>query len=92
MGLITPALRRLLVSYSESLAQAALEAEARLGVNGLPLRSGNSGTLHEDAVCRALWSWRIKVEKRLVAIEPNSAVGAVQFFLTNEEHTPFNWP
>jgi hypothetical protein len=48
--------------------------------------------LHEDAVCRALWSCRVKVEKALVAIEPNSAVGAVQFFLSNEERTPFNWP
>jgi len=35
---------------------------------------------------------RVKAEKTLAEIELNSAVGAVQFFLTNEEHTPFNWP
>jgi hypothetical protein len=37
MDLVTPVLRRLLVSYSESVAQAAVEAEARLEANGLPL-------------------------------------------------------
>jgi hypothetical protein len=95
MDLITPVLRRLLVSYSESLAQAALEAEARLEANGLPLRSANLWTLHEDAVCRALWSCRVKVEKALFELHPLSAVGAVQFFLCSPERepqTPFNWP
>jgi len=52
MELITPVLRRLLVSYRESFAQAAVEAEARLEANRLPLRNGNSWVLHEDAVCR----------------------------------------
>ena len=92
MGLIAPVLRRVLVSYSESLAQAALEAEARLEANGLPLRSGNLWTLHEDVVCRALLSCRVKVEKVLFELQPHSAVGACQFFLTGEERTPFNWP
>jgi hypothetical protein len=48
MDLITPVLRRLLVSYSESLALAALDAEARLEANGLQIRNGNSWVLHED--------------------------------------------
>ena len=90
--LVAPVLRRVLVSYSESLAQAALEAEARLEANGLPLRNGNEWVLHEDAVCRALLSCRVKVEKALFELQPLSAVGAVQFLLTNEEGTPFNWP
>jgi hypothetical protein len=81
----------LLVSYSESLAQVALESESRLQAHGLPIRDGNSCTLYEDVVVRALWSCRVKVEKALVVIEPNSAVGATQFFLTSEEHTPFSW-
>jgi hypothetical protein len=42
MDLITPVLRRLLVSYSESLAQAAVETEARLEANGLPFRKRQS--------------------------------------------------
>jgi hypothetical protein len=92
MDLVAPVIRRVLVSYSESLAQAALEAEARLEANGLPLRAGNQWVLHEDAVCRALLSCRVKVEKALFELQPLYAVGAVQFFLTNEEHTPFNWP
>ena len=68
--------------------------------------SGNDGAALEiledlpdvDAIvaamggCRALWSCRVKIEKTLVAIEPSNGVGAVQFFLTNEAHTPFNWP
>jgi hypothetical protein len=92
MDLVAPVLRRVLVSFSESLAQAALEAEARLEANGLPIRSGNQWVLHQDAICMALLSCRVKVEKALFELQPLSAVGVVQFFLTNEEHTPFNWP
>jgi hypothetical protein len=101
MDLVTPVLRRVLVNYSESLAEAAVAAEARLEANGLPIRdhskvtikSPNADTwvLHDDAVCRALWSCRVKIEKTLVAIEPDNAIGAVQYFLSTEEFTPFNW-
>ena len=91
MELITPVLRRLLVSYSESLAQAAVEAEARLEA-GLPVRDGNSWTLHEDAVCRALWSCRVRVEKALFELQPLSALSLTQFCLTAENNTPIiNW-
>jgi hypothetical protein len=45
-----------------------------------------------DGVCQALWFRRVKAEKTLTEIKPGSAIGAVQFLLTNEEHTPFNWP
>jgi hypothetical protein len=69
-----------------------VEAEATLEANGLPIRNGNEWVLHQDAICRALLSCRVKVEKALFELHPLSAVGAVQFFLTNEEHTPFNWP
>ena len=94
MDLVAPVLRRLLVSYSESLAQAALEAEARLEANGLPIRNGNEWVLHQDAICRALLSCRVKVEKPLFELQPLGAVGAVQFFLCSAEqepHTPFSW-
>ena len=92
LDLIAPVLRRVLVSYSEALAQAAIEAEARLEANGLPLRNGNSWTLHEDSICRALLSCKVKVEKTLFELQPLSAVGACQFCLTTESSTPFNWP
>jgi hypothetical protein len=98
LDLVTPVLRRVLVDYSESLAEAAVAAEARLEANGLPIRdhskvtinSPNADTwvLHDDAVCRALWSCRVKIEKTLLAIEPNNAVGACQFFLCSEEQEP----
>ena len=61
MELITPVLRRVLVNYSESLAEAAVAAELRLEANGLPDRDGskvtinapnaNTWVLHEDSVC-----------------------------------------
>jgi hypothetical protein len=47
-------------------------------------------TLHGDGVCQALWFRRVKAEKTLAEIEPNNAA-ACQYFLTNEEFTPFNW-
>jgi hypothetical protein len=102
LDLIAPVVRRILVNYSESLAEAAVAAEARLEANGLPIRdearaninhpNADPWILHDDAVCRALWSCRVKIERTLVALDANNAVGAVQFFLTNEEHTPFSWP
>jgi hypothetical protein len=67
MDLIAPVLRRVLVSYFEELAQAAIEAEARLEAIGLPLRNGNSWTLHENCICRALLSCKVKVEKALLS-------------------------
>jgi hypothetical protein len=101
LDLVTPVLRRVLVDYSESLAEAAVAAEARLEANGLPIRdrskvtinSPNADTwvLHDDAVCRALWSCRVKIKKTLFGLQSDNAVGAVQYFLTNEEHTPFTW-
>jgi hypothetical protein len=102
MDLVTPVLRRVLVSYSESLAEAAVAAEARLEANGLSIRDGskvtinspnaNTWVLHEDSVCRALWSCRVKIEKVLFELQPINAIAATQFFLTSEEHTPFSWP
>ena len=103
MELITPVLRRVLVNYSESLAEAAVAAELRLEANVLPIRDGskvtinapnaNTWVLHEDSVCRALWSCRVKVEKVLFELQPHSAVGACQFFLTGEERIRrLNWP
>lgn len=38
-----------------------------------------------------LLSCRVKVEKALLELQPLSAVGACQFFLTGEERTPFQW-
>jgi hypothetical protein len=87
LALIKPFLKRLVASLDAS----ALEAEKRIETEGFPIFSGESWTLHDDGVCQALWFRRVKAEKALAEIEPSSAVGAVQFFLTNEEHTPFQW-
>jgi hypothetical protein len=73
--------------------QAAVEAEARLEANGLPVCDVNSWTLHDDAVCRALWSCRVKVEKALFDLHPLGALALTQHCLTTEQNTPIiNWP
>ena len=83
-------LKRLVASFDEALNASAMEAENRIEAEALPICDGKSWTLHSDRVCRALWFRRVKAEKTLAEIEPNNSVGAVQYFLTNEEHTPFN--
>ena len=90
--LITPFLKRLAASFDDALIASAIEAEKRIEAENLPICNGDSWALHSDGVCQALWFRRVKAEKALAEIGPGSAIGAVQFFLTNEEHTPFYWP
>jgi hypothetical protein len=78
-------------SFDKALNASAIEAEKRIEAEALPVISGELRTLHNEGVCQALWFRRLKAQKVFDEIEPNTAVGAVQFFLTNEEHTPFNW-
>jgi hypothetical protein len=92
LALITPYLKRLVISLDESLNESALSAEQRIESEGFGICNGETWTLHGDGVCQALWFRRVKAEKTLAEIEPNGAIGAVQFFLTTEEHVPFSWP
>jgi hypothetical protein len=92
LQMITPILKRLAQSYDANLAYAALTGEQRLEKIGLPIKSGDAWAMHGDGVCQAIWSCRLKAEKALAELDPNSSIGGVQFFLTPEEHTPFNWP
>ena len=95
LELVKPFLKRLVISLNESLNESALAAEQRIESEGFGICDGDSWTLHEDGVCQALWSRRVKAEKTLAEIEPGAAIGACQFFLCSEEqepHTPFNWP
>jgi hypothetical protein len=80
------------ISLDESLNESALSAEQRIESEGFGICNGETWTLHGDGVCQALWFRRVKAEKTLAEIEPNGAIGAVQFFLTTEEHVPFSWP
>jgi hypothetical protein len=92
VALIVPFLKRLIAAFDEALNASALEAERRIEAESLPVCDGTTWTLHNDGVCAALWFRRVKAEKTLAGIEPGNAVRAVQFFLTNEEHTQFSWP
>jgi hypothetical protein len=78
--MMTGVIKRLIRSLDDELNAAALDAEQRLNKAGLPIRSGDLSLLQEDAICKALWSCRIKAEKTLAEFHPNSAIGAVQFF------------
>jgi hypothetical protein len=72
-----------------------LAAEQRIDAEGFPICDGTKWALHDDGVCRALWSRRIIAERTLAEIEPKGAIGACQFFLCSEEqepHVPFSWP
>jgi hypothetical protein len=91
VALITPFLKRLVESFDEALNASALEAEKRIEAETLPVISGDVWILHNDGVCQALWFRRVKAQKTLDEIEPGNSVGAVQYFLSNEEFTPFNW-
>lgn len=91
LALIQPYLKRLITSIEEALSAYAIVSEQRLEAEAMPICDGNSWTLHNDGVCQTLWFRRGKVEKVLAEIEPGSAIGAVQYFMTNEAHTPFTW-
>ncbi len=91
LALIQPYLKRLIVSLDEALVTSAAEAEKQFDTEGLPIFDGKSWTLHNEGVAQALWFRRIKAERTLAEINPGSAIGAVQYFLTNEELTPFDW-
>jgi hypothetical protein len=93
LGLVQTFLRRLIINLDENLSSYAATAEQRIEDEGFPiLCDSETWTLHGDGVCQALWFRRVKAEKTLAEIEPNGAIGAVQFFLTTEEHVPFSWP
>jgi hypothetical protein len=90
--LVEPILRRLIQSYAAALNEEALGSEARLDKSGLPIRNGVEWTLHTDAVCRALWSCRHKVEKTHAALlEHRDGIGAMQFLCSDEPGVPFEW-
>ena len=89
--LVQSIVKRLVKSLNDELNDAALDAEQRLDKAGLPVRAGASWMLHDDAVCRALWSCRGKAEALLASLSLENAIATVQYFLTTEENTPFSW-
>ena len=89
--LVQPIVKRLVKSLSDELNDTALDAERRLDNAGLPIKSGATWMLHDDAICKALWSCRFKAEVLLTELSPENAVATVQFFLTSESDTPFSW-
>jgi len=102
LALVTPIVKRLVKSLADELNDTALVAEERLAKAGLPVRyDGNIDTrtgqriimwmLHTDPLITALWSCRGKAEAALASLSVENSIGAVQFFCTSEEHTPFIW-
>jgi hypothetical protein len=102
LKLVEPIVKRLVRSLADELNDTALTAEERLAKAGLPVRyDGNIDTrtgqrvimwmLHTDPLITAIWSCRGKAEAALASLSVENSIGAVQFFCTNEEHTPFIW-
>ena len=95
-------MKRLVKSLGDELNDVALTAEERLDKAGLPVHcDGNIDTrtgqriknwmLHTDPLITALWSCRGKAEAALASLSVENSIGAVQFFCTSEEHTPWIW-
>jgi hypothetical protein len=83
---------RLIESLNSKLYEAAAAAEQRLDAAGLPVKNGDLWMLHDDAICKALWSCRHVAEKTLVELQGHQdGIGACQFFLTEEQGVPFQW-
>jgi hypothetical protein len=100
--LVEPIMKRLVKSLGDQLCAEALAAEARLTQLGLPLQAPKhldlkgelvegEFSLHSDMLCKAIWSQRFTLEKSLAGLSPSNAIPAVQFLLTSEESTPFQW-
>jgi hypothetical protein len=84
-------LERLAKSFDGELIQAARDAETRLDKLGIPVQNGHVWTLHSDLCCQALWSCGHKTEKTLSELHAGNAIGAVQYFCSDEPGAPFDW-
>lgn len=84
-------LSRQIESLNSELNENAIASERRLDTAGLSIKDGAEWMLHDDAICCALWSQRHITEKTLNALAPDSAVGAVQFWCSDEPGVPFQF-
>jgi hypothetical protein len=89
---VEPIFKRLVKSLNDQLNETAIAAEARLDQAGIPVRFGDSWALHEDMLCKALWSQRHIAEKTLANLrEHQDGVGSVQWITLTEPSVPFSW-
>jgi hypothetical protein len=84
-------LKKFIKVIDDELNETAIATEQRLDRICIPIKQGEKWALHEDAICCALWSQRHIAEKILVELHAGTSIGAVQFFCTDEEKTPFQW-
>jgi hypothetical protein len=92
LAMAQPLFKRLIKGFDDELNDAALAAEQRLDRNGIPLKQGDEWALHDDAICKALWSCRQIAEKTRVEVgQTGDGIGSVQWFLTDEDGVPFQW-
>ena len=84
--------KRLIESLNSGLNETAIASEERLDRAGLPIRNGDAWMMHDDAVCRALWSCRnITDNTRIELLQLRAGIGSVQSFCTDEPGVPFEW-
>ena len=83
--------KRLIKSLDDQINETAIAAEQRLIDAGLPLRNGDSWLLHDDSLCRALWSQGRIADRTLAELTPDNAVGCIQWFCSGEPDVPFQW-
>ena len=91
LALVSPIFKRLVKSLDDQLNETAIGAEQRLAAAGLPVRNGEAWLLHDDALCKAVWSCRHIAERTLAELSPENAIGATQWFCSDEEDVPFTW-
>jgi hypothetical protein len=101
--LVKPIFKRLVKSLSDELDEAALATEGRLNKAGIALQAPDhldsagrhtegEWALHDDMLCKALWSQRNIVEKTFGAlVESGDGIPATQFLCSGENQTPFFW-
>ena len=86
-----PLFKRLISDLSNQLHETTVGAEQRLADAGIPLKDGDKWLLHDDSLCKALWSQRHIAERTLSELSPDSAIGAIQWLCSREDGVPFAW-
>ena len=84
-------LGRLISDLSNQLHETTVGAEQRLSEAGLPLRDGDKWLLHDDSLCKAIWSQRHISERTLSELSPDNSIGAIQWLTSDEDGVPFSW-
>ena len=83
--------KRLAKDLNEQLHETTVGAEQRLAEAGLPLKVSDAWVLHDDSLCKALWSCRHITERTLSELNDNNSIGCIQWMCSDEEGVPFSF-